>query len=446
MLDHFLHLVAHAGQLGGEQVRGAGAEQRFLVDDHHGLGGLARKRVHDVEVVDRRAGDHLVARREAERVLQAALDDRVGDADVDHVRDVVLGRGLRGGKADRACVGADDRRYARLVHLLDLGDADLGLGLRVAQHRLELRAAHRLDAAGGVDFLDRHRRADAAQVARIGERPGDRMQDADLDRRGLRRGRWPESRRGPVAAAAAVTAAEPFPFLCFYFFFFVFLFLVVFGFPAALVASRRPRLLFQPAPSSSWVFFGGPLVFGGLVPVPPPPSPFPRGPLQILAATAHVDEAAVKPLPNSRKVYVEGSRPDIRVPMREISQSDTPASFGAEKNPPIYRLRLLRAVHRPGGENRHPLGPGAAARALDRGARRHRGARRSDFALRPRAARRSRSWPSCASTCSASRAAPSPGRTSRRCTTRARASSRRRWSSSRSARTSAGDRRDGSNC
>ena len=57
---------------------------------------------------------------------------------------------------------------------------------------------------------------------------------------------------------------------------------------------------------------------------------------KFLSATAQVDEAAVKSLPNSRKVYVEGSRPDIRVPMREISQSDTPAGMGAEKNPPIY--------------------------------------------------------------------------------------------------------------
>ena len=57
---------------------------------------------------------------------------------------------------------------------------------------------------------------------------------------------------------------------------------------------------------------------------------------QFLAATATVDEAAIQPLPNSRKIYVQGSRPDIRVPMREISQSDTPASFGAEKNPPVY--------------------------------------------------------------------------------------------------------------
>jgi len=57
---------------------------------------------------------------------------------------------------------------------------------------------------------------------------------------------------------------------------------------------------------------------------------------KFLNATASVDEAAVKPLPNSRKVYVEGSRPDIQVPMREVTQSDTPASFGAEKNPPIF--------------------------------------------------------------------------------------------------------------
>ncbi len=52
--------------------------------------------------------------------------------------------------------------------------------------------------------------------------------------------------------------------------------------------------------------------------------------------TAEVDAAAVKPLPNSRKIYVQGSRADIRVPMREISQTDTTTSMGGEKNPPIW--------------------------------------------------------------------------------------------------------------
>ena len=57
---------------------------------------------------------------------------------------------------------------------------------------------------------------------------------------------------------------------------------------------------------------------------------------KFLAASAHVDDAAIHPLPRSRKTYVEGSRPDIRVPMREIWQSETPAAFGAEANPPVF--------------------------------------------------------------------------------------------------------------
>ncbi len=56
---------------------------------------------------------------------------------------------------------------------------------------------------------------------------------------------------------------------------------------------------------------------------------------KFLNATAQVDAGAVLPLPNSRKVYIEGNQPGVRVPMREITQSDTPASMGAEKNPAI---------------------------------------------------------------------------------------------------------------
>ncbi len=40
--------------------------------------------------------------------------------------------------------------------------------------------------------------------------------------------------------------------------------------------------------------------------------------------------------PASEKIYVEGSRPDIQVPMRKISLSDTPVHFGTEKNGPLY--------------------------------------------------------------------------------------------------------------
>ena len=40
-------------------------------------------------------------------------------------------------------------------------------------------------------------------------------------------------------------------------------------------------------------------------------------------------------LPASKKVYIQGSRPDIQVPMREIELTDTPTGLGGEKNPPI---------------------------------------------------------------------------------------------------------------
>ncbi|MCX7082834.1 MAG: phosphomethylpyrimidine synthase ThiC [Methylococcales bacterium] len=41
--------------------------------------------------------------------------------------------------------------------------------------------------------------------------------------------------------------------------------------------------------------------------------------------------------PASEKIYVQGSRPDIQVPMRKINLSDTPVHFGAvERNGPLY--------------------------------------------------------------------------------------------------------------
>jgi phosphomethylpyrimidine synthase len=61
---------------------------------------------------------------------------------------------------------------------------------------------------------------------------------------------------------------------------------------------------------------------------------------KILSATAAVDAASVAPFPNSQKIYVQGSRPDIRVPMREVSLTPTPV-LGAdgsqqfEHNPPV---------------------------------------------------------------------------------------------------------------
>ncbi|MCC2525237.1 phosphomethylpyrimidine synthase ThiC [Vibrio coralliilyticus] len=53
-----------------------------------------------------------------------------------------------------------------------------------------------------------------------------------------------------------------------------------------------------------------------------------------LEAKQFIDSLSVQPYPNSHKVYVEGSRPDIRVPMREISLADS--LIGGTKDSPIF--------------------------------------------------------------------------------------------------------------
>jgi len=59
-------------------------------------------------------------------------------------------------------------------------------------------------------------------------------------------------------------------------------------------------------------------------------------PEEFLKKTSQLSEEVTKPFPKSQKIYVQGSREDIRVPMREISQDDTHTSDKPEQNPPIY--------------------------------------------------------------------------------------------------------------
>ncbi|MCW9013634.1 MAG: phosphomethylpyrimidine synthase ThiC [Gammaproteobacteria bacterium] len=58
-------------------------------------------------------------------------------------------------------------------------------------------------------------------------------------------------------------------------------------------------------------------------------------PEDFINKTARLSEEVTRPFTGSRKVYVQGSRADIKVAMREIQQADTADSIGFEKNPPI---------------------------------------------------------------------------------------------------------------
>ncbi|MEI2772540.1 MAG: phosphomethylpyrimidine synthase ThiC [Candidatus Competibacter sp.] len=56
---------------------------------------------------------------------------------------------------------------------------------------------------------------------------------------------------------------------------------------------------------------------------------------ELLRAAAQLSTDLTRPYPNSRKVHLQGSRPDLRVSIREIAQHPTPTASATEDNPPI---------------------------------------------------------------------------------------------------------------
>jgi len=58
-------------------------------------------------------------------------------------------------------------------------------------------------------------------------------------------------------------------------------------------------------------------------------------PASLIQQTEQLSESVTRPIPGSRKIFVEGSRADLQVPMREIAQTKTPTLFGGEDNPPV---------------------------------------------------------------------------------------------------------------
>ena len=58
-------------------------------------------------------------------------------------------------------------------------------------------------------------------------------------------------------------------------------------------------------------------------------------PSQLQQQAEQLSADVVRPIPGSHKIHVEGSRPDIRVPMREIRLAPTSTLFGGEENAPL---------------------------------------------------------------------------------------------------------------
>jgi phosphomethylpyrimidine synthase len=55
----------------------------------------------------------------------------------------------------------------------------------------------------------------------------------------------------------------------------------------------------------------------------------------LLRDATRLTAEVTRPFPASRKIHVVGSQPDLRVPMREITLSDTPSASGPQPNPPV---------------------------------------------------------------------------------------------------------------
>ena len=65
------------------------------------------------------------------------------------------------------------------------------------------------------------------------------------------------------------------------------------------------------------------------------------------AASEYIHNLTGQPFPNSKKVYVEGSQPGVRVGMREIALSDT--FVGGSEEDPIYEKMTLFVFMTPQG-------------------------------------------------------------------------------------------------
>ena len=182
-----------SGLVGGLEAGGGGlAEEVVGIHHDHALGadvGLAEDVGHVLDGVlaeGHRAGEVAVDVLDLLLALTHRLGDvggdRIGGGDVDQVRHPPLLGQRRDGRDVRGVESAGHHLGASAHQPLGLRARDLDLGLAVGQQQLQLRAAHRLDAARGVDRLRGQLRAQPAVSADLGHGAADRADNTDLDR------------------------------------------------------------------------------------------------------------------------------------------------------------------------------------------------------------------------------------------------------------------------
>lgn len=74
----------------------------------------------------------------------------------------------------------------------------------------------------------------------------------------------------------------------------------------------------------------------------------------LLDKTAQLSEEVTRPFTGSKKIYVQGSRPDIQVPMREIEQTRTPIHAGPDNGKPMSVANPAITVYDTSGKYTDP--------------------------------------------------------------------------------------------
>src|SRR6266566_3893768 len=83
-------------------------------------------------------------------------------------------------------------------------------------------------------------------------------------------------------------------------------------------------------------------------------------PKEFLDKAAALSEEATRPFPKSCKIYVQGSRADIQVGMREVRQTPTRSARGVGQKRLADALRQAGHDHARDGIHRHPRKPAPA--------------------------------------------------------------------------------------
>ncbi len=168
--------------LGGKAL----APVAVLIDEGELLDLGAELVLHVLEEGELVPGPPGVLGGDAEDVLEALLGDLVGDRDRDDEGDAVA-FGHRGGRVGDGAVPAagQDMDLLGVDQPFGLGHALLRFRLGVGVDQFQLHPAQRLDAAGGVDLLDRHLAGRLALLAKGRGGAGHRFDVADFDGVGL---------------------------------------------------------------------------------------------------------------------------------------------------------------------------------------------------------------------------------------------------------------------